>query len=385
MLKNIIEKTKDAIIKHTNNFGSDLVLTNTNDDRVLIDSREIHQKGFERCLREFMDALPPRQTIDEQAGYLLMQDKELLKKQGALLFHLIASYGQLPKDISPEYAEKILFGAAFKVKDINGDSALTLACSKIEDEKLERGIIKKIHFKLTNQNKFLRYVIGQLVDFGNADEVFLQNNEHHTAASILLFKNENPMVGKTIDKKGIDHRHILSIIFPEKKDLFHIRPTSKPRIKDDDLSDILRNSLSSLSDKQFMQYWAMTEDKLFYQARTTGGFHFCPNSQFHYNDEGYGAVHGMRKRISMTFTDVMEGEAESRRKTKYDLHKYIKSDQYQQFLDSQKLLTSPKEQQQNDGTPLLPNAAKNEPSNSIKDITVYQLEDKSKNHENGRG
>ncbi len=258
MLKNIIEKTRGIITNHINGSGSDLVLTNTNDDRILIDMKEIHQKGFEQCLREYIAALPPRQTIDEQTGYLLIQDEELLKKQGAALFYLIGSHGQLPKDISPEYAEKILFGAAFKVKDGNGDSAFTLACAEIKDEKLDRGIIKKIHFKLTNKNGFLRDVIGKLIDFGNADEISLQNAAKNTALSILIYKNEPTLAKQILEKEGITHKHILSTnYFPRSGNLLGgLERSSK-------LEGMLKNALSTLSNKEFMQYWAMREDILF--------------------------------------------------------------------------------------------------------------------------
>ena len=375
MLNRIVEKFRAGT-------GSDLVIsTQTPDDRVLIDSSEIHAKGFGQCLKEFEAMLPAKSTINEDPPYLIMEDHDLLRKQGALLFHYIGSGGELPKGYDRGHVENILFGAAFKVKDVNGDSALTLACKELKDKTQYEGMLKSAYFALTSNNEFFKEVIGNLTKFGNADEVFLPDNARNVPVAILFAKHADHLIPPITTKSGVGHDHMLSINY--------FRPTDNVISGDLKLSssfeEKLKKALQSLSDKQFMQYWAMRKDIMFSQRRTTSGFYFPPNSQFHHNDDGYGAIHTLKKRRTYTYTDLMEEELARRNISKETLRNYIESGECKTYLAAQKLLTAPEDPE---AISAEPKDKKNLPSGSVNkvgDSQIRQLEGKSKTHENGHG
>ncbi len=94
-----------------------------------------------------------------------------------------------------------------------------------------------------------------------------------------------------------------------------------------------------------------------------------------------GYVPYMSKRLTTTFTDIMKEQLAKREISNEALHYYLKSNECQQFLDRQKLLSAPQEPK----TTVLKIAKPKvkEPSDSVNNTTVGTsnlLEDKSKNH-----
>ncbi len=148
--------------------------------------------------------------VDDKTNYIIFPEN-LLEKQGNLLWNYI-KYKDRLDDFDPEKLKNALFDAAFKVKDINGDSALHWAIEKKDkgtiDTLLKTGTPEQLFLRNNFGETALHYaiagydktVIEVLINKGNAEQLFLQDTNGQTALHLATIRDDEKTALALIEK-----------------------------------------------------------------------------------------------------------------------------------------------------------------------------------------